>query len=100
SVSGNSATEVGVGGPAPMSGGGVSNVGTMTLTHSPVSDNTANHKGGGIYNHGTLSLTQSSVSDNTPGVSGARIYHDASSDALILTQSSVFDNNPDQIVQV
>ena len=43
-------------------GGGISSEGTLTLTNSTVSGNTANNSGGGIYNnHGTLTLTNSTV---------------------------------------
>jgi hypothetical protein len=47
-------------------GGGILNVGTLTVTNSTISDNTASHTGGGIYNNfGTLTVTNSTFSDNT-----------------------------------
>ncbi|MBR2695034.1 MAG: hypothetical protein IKE69_12585, partial [Thermoguttaceae bacterium] len=54
-------------------GGGIYNSGTLTLTNSTVSGNTASSSyysyyysyGGGIYNGGTLTLTNSTVSGNT-----------------------------------
>src|SRR6266567_4433579 len=50
-------------------GGGIDNLGTLTLTNSTVSGNRADFaggsKGGGIYNLGTLTLTNSTVSGNT-----------------------------------
>jgi hypothetical protein len=50
----------------PSFGGGIFNAGTLTLSNSTVSGNTANY-GGGIFNadNGTLTLTYSTVSGNT-----------------------------------
>jgi hypothetical protein len=45
------------------SGGGLSNLGTLTLAHSTVSGNIA-AEGGGLSNEGTLTLTQSTVRGN------------------------------------
>jgi CSLREA domain-containing protein len=46
-------------------GGGLKNLGTLTLTNSAVIDNTAeNGSGGGIENVGILTLTDSTVNDN------------------------------------
>ena len=53
-------------------GGGISNFGTLTVTNSTVSGNTARGmpgKGGGIFNGGTLTVTNSTVTGNS--VSGA-----------------------------
>jgi predicted outer membrane repeat protein len=44
---------------------GIGNNGTMVLSHSTISDNTAVYGGGGIYNAGTLTMTDSVVSGNT-----------------------------------
>ncbi len=47
-------------------GGGIKNLGTLTMTNTAVSDNTAeNGTGGGIQNVGILTMTDSTVSDNT-----------------------------------
>jgi predicted outer membrane repeat protein len=52
-------------------GGGLYNEGTLTLTQSTISHNTAGHgNGGGLANFGTLTLTQSTVSHNTAGGGG------------------------------
>jgi hypothetical protein len=62
-------------------GGGIYNVGTLTLNNSKVSNNTTGNAGGcifpgcfssggdggGIYNFGILTLNNSTVSDNTTG---------------------------------
>jgi CSLREA domain-containing protein len=56
-------------------GGGVLNLGTMTITDSQISGNTAVSLGGGIYQFGTdawLSIENSSITDNA-GASGGGI---------------------------
>jgi hypothetical protein len=81
-----------------LNGGGISNAGTLTLTNSVVTGNTASAgtlpfsqvhllcfincpaspgatagsggNGGGIYNSGTLTVTNSTISDNTAGSGG------------------------------
>jgi hypothetical protein len=73
-------------------GGGIANFGgTMTLTNSTVSGNTANN-GGGIFNDfgGTVTLTNSAVSGNTAAFGGG-IYNDVSS-TMTLTNSTVSGN--------
>ncbi|MDO8616725.1 MAG: choice-of-anchor Q domain-containing protein [Dehalococcoidia bacterium] len=71
-------------------GGGIYNVGTLTLTNSTVSGNTAPSNGGGIYNYSTLTLTNSTVSGNTAPVSGGGIYNFSAT--LTLTNSTVSGN--------
>ena len=60
----------------PSLGGGIYNGGTLTLTNSTVSGNSAGY-GGGIFNAGTgtLTLTNSTVSANTATNSGGGIYN-------------------------
>jgi hypothetical protein len=53
----------------PQSGGGIMNLGTLTLDNCIVSHNTAS-SGGGIMNDGTLTIINSTVSDNTADGSG------------------------------
>ena len=50
---------------------GIGNNGTMVLSHSTISDNTAVYGGGGIYNAGTLTMTDSEVSGNTSTLGAA-----------------------------
>ena len=64
--------------------------GTMTLTNSTVSGNTAMYGGGGIYNAGTMSLTNSTVSGNTSLNSGGGGILNVRS--LTLTSSTISDN--------
>jgi hypothetical protein len=48
-------------------GGGVYNNGTMTLTNSTISRNTASYAGGGVSNRGQLTATNSTISANAGG---------------------------------
>ena len=76
-------------------GGGINNQGTLTLTDSTVSGNTAGH-GGGIWSKGTLTLTDSTVSGNTAtgtySQGGGGIWHEGT---LTLTNSTVSGNTGD-----
>jgi large repetitive protein len=79
-------------------GGGIYNIGTLTLNKSTVSGNTANYSnggpllsGGGIYNIGTLGLTNSTVSSNTTnGGWGGGIYN---AGTMTLTNSTISGNH-------
>ena len=73
-------------------GGGIFNVGTLTLTNSTVSGNNAGENGGGIYNSGTLTLTNSTVSGNNTGEDGGGISN-ANAGTVTLTNSTVSGNN-------
>ncbi len=56
------------GNTVPANGGGLFSTGTLTLINSTVSGNTVPSSGGGIYNNvGTLVLTGSTVSGNSAG---------------------------------
>jgi len=70
-------------------GGGIYNVGTLTLTNSTVNGSNA-YLGGGIYNTGTLTLTNSIVSDNS-AEHGGGIDNDSGTVELI--NSIVSDNS-------
>ena len=67
-------------------GGGIYNLGALTLTDSVVQDNVA-YFGGGIANEGTLMVTGSSVYSNTAGSRGGGIF------ACCDTESSMTINN-------
>ena len=71
--------------------GGIDNLGTLTLTNSTVSGNTAGDDGGGISNNnnGTLTLTNSTVSGNTAGDNGGGINNNGT---MTLTNSTVSGN--------
>ena len=52
-------------------GGGILNLGTLTVTNSTVRDNSPGEPaGGGIFNRGTLTVTNSTVSGNSAGDAG------------------------------
>ncbi len=78
------------GNTASYGGGGICNYGTATLTNSTVSGNTASSDGGGIYNYvGTLTLNNSTVSGNTASSEGGGIYNYGTA---TLTNSTVSGN--------
>ncbi|MGA2489245.1 MAG: choice-of-anchor Q domain-containing protein, partial [Anaerolineales bacterium] len=55
-------------------GGGIFNMGTLTVTDSTVSGNTSGYSGAGIANGGTLTVTNSTITGNQAGVNGGGIY--------------------------
>jgi len=71
----------------------IANSGTLTLTSSTVSDNTADRDGGGIANSGTLTLTSSTVSDNLATRDGGGIFNRGT---LTLNNSTVSNNSASQ----
>jgi hypothetical protein len=74
------------------SGGGIFDYGTLTLTNSTVSGNTASYNhGGGIFSSGTLTVTNSTVSGNSAS-DGGGIWNDFSA-TLTLTNSTVLGNS-------
>ena len=82
------------GNSAPFDGGGIWNFGTLTLTNSTVSGNSATDPfiggfGGGIHSQGTLTLSNSTVSGNGAGLHGGGIYNIF---ILTLTNSTVSGN--------
>jgi len=77
-------------GSAASSGGGIVNVGTLAITKSVISGNTALF-GGGISNDGrsTLTITNSTISGNTAGGGGGGI---ANWGMLTITNSTINGN--------
>jgi hypothetical protein len=75
-------------------GGGIFNrlSGTVTLISSTVSSNSADQNGGGIYNQGTLTVTSSTLSGNSArGGAGGGIYNQQG--AVTVTSSSLSGNS-------
>ena len=72
-------------------GGGIYNSGTLTITNSTLSGNTAD-RGGGIYNNtgSTLHVTNSSILNNTTHNDGGGIYN--LDGTLTLTDTTISDN--------
>jgi CSLREA domain-containing protein len=80
-------------------GGGIFNLGTLTLTNSAVSGNASregNYPGGGIYSSigGTLNVTNSTVSGNSAQVAGGGIF--VHGGTATLTNSTVSGNSAHQ----
>ena len=69
--------------------GGIYNTGTLTLSNSTVSGNSASYDVGGIYNAGTLTLSNSTVSGNSTSFAGG-IYNYGT---LTLSNSTVSSNS-------
>ena len=53
------------GNKAGNSGGGICNLGTLTISSGEVSGNEAGYYGGGVYNSGTFTMTSGTISENT-----------------------------------
>ena len=71
-------------------GGGIYNVGTLTVANSTFSGNRSTVGGGGIYNGGTLTVTNSTFSGNSAGNQGGGILNDST---LTVTNSTFSGNN-------
>jgi hypothetical protein len=69
-------------------GGGILNNGTLTITNSSITSNTA-YSGGGIANTGSLTVTSSSISGNTVEYSGGGVYNSGT----FSFNNSIFENN-------
>jgi CSLREA domain-containing protein len=57
-------------------GGGISNVGTLTVTGCAITGNANSAYGGGIYNNGILTVTDSTLSGNSTANGGGGIYNE------------------------
>jgi hypothetical protein len=81
-------------GNAAVDGGGIYNyngLATLTVTGTTVSSNTASANGGGIYNYnGTATLTGSTLDSNTAAIDGGGAYNYTAS--LTLTGTTVEQN--------
>ena len=55
--------------------GGISNTGTLILTHSTINGNRVGSWAGGFYNGGTLTMTNSKVRDNTASAGSGGIHN-------------------------
>jgi hypothetical protein len=97
-------TDSDVSGNSAASGGGIANVGPMTLTRSNVTGNNSTGDGGGIFNLtdrapaakpiAALTLTDSDVTDNHAGGDGGGIFNQTGN-KVTLNQSTVTGNTPD-----
>ncbi len=75
-------------------GGGLLNNGTVKVGKTTFSNNSANF-GGGILNNsgGTLTVTDSTLSTNSAGVNGAGIYNQSGGSTLRVTNSTFSENS-------
>ena len=73
-------------------GGGICNVGQMTVEGSTISGNQA-VKGGGVLNISNFSITNAAVTENMAAESGGGIFNRLSSSDLIITNSTISGNN-------
>ncbi len=80
-------------GNSPTNGGGISNLGTLTVTNSTVAGNAAATSGGGIVNFGgSLTVTSSTVSGNTTATNGGEISS-VNQGPLVVTNSTISGNS-------
>ncbi len=70
-------------------GGGIENYGTLTVSHSTISENTAGFFGGGILNNGTLKVSHSTIAGNTTFGDAGGIQ---SSGTLTVSHSTIAGN--------
>jgi hypothetical protein len=78
-----------------LGGGGIFNNGTMTITNCTLSDNHAidnNASGGGILSNGPLTITNSTLSNNS-AVRGGGIYNNNGKGSLTITNSTLSGNS-------
>jgi hypothetical protein len=75
-------------------GGGLFNLGTITVRDSIISGNRATEKGGGLANSGQLTLAHSTVTLNRATVSGGGISNQGQ---LTVRHSRIVANTPDNI---
>jgi hypothetical protein len=80
-ISGNSSNSGEIGG-----GGAVINNGTLTLTNTTISGNTASY-GGGVRNDGTLTLNRTLISGNTANSGSAPELYNYATQATVIANS-------------
>src|SRR6266581_4282203 len=81
------------GGNAPgQAGGGIRNLGTLSLNNVTLAANSSGINGGGLLNLGTLTLTNTTVSGNTASADGGGIYNGGGS-TLTITASTLSGNS-------
>ncbi len=68
-------------------GGGICNVGDLSLINCVVKGNNALEYGGGIANSGALTITNSTISGNAAAKSGGGIFSDADRDFVSITNT-------------
>ncbi|MBV6449456.1 MAG: hypothetical protein MHPDNHAH_00166 [Anaerolineales bacterium] len=85
-----SVTDSALSGNSAVRGGGIYNYATLTVTDSTFSGNSATMTGGGIYNYDTATVTDSALSGNSANSYGGGIYN---WDTLTVTNSALSGNS-------
>ena len=80
------------GNAAGQAGGGIRNLGTLSLSNVTLAANSSGVNGGGLLNLGTLTLTNTTVSGNTAGTDGGGIYNSGGG-TLVITASTLSGNS-------
>ncbi|WP_018832007.1 right-handed parallel beta-helix repeat-containing protein [Salinispora tropica] len=87
-----------------VNGGGIHNLGTLTLLRTKVTGNQATESGGGIFNGsvGALTLLRTKVVENVAGTDGGGIFNEIGGtvDLSSATGTTVVKNRPDNCVNV
>lgn len=78
-----------------LSGGGIYNGGTLTVTDSTIRDNSAGSGGGGIRNNGDLTLVNSNVISNTVSPNGGGGILNDDGKRLRMVGSTISNNRAD-----
>jgi transcriptional regulator with XRE-family HTH domain len=78
------------GNSANAEGGGIYNVGKMTVNNSTISDNSASAPGGGIYNEGEMAVSNSTISGNSTHLEGGGIRN---AGTLTVSNSTISGNS-------
>jgi hypothetical protein len=74
--------------------GAILNLGSLTISDSTLSDNTAFDEGGAIFNLGSLTISDSTLSDNTANMTGGGILNGGS---LTVSNTDFCHNHPNDI---
>ncbi|MBK9923775.1 MAG: sortase [Anaerolineales bacterium] len=81
-----------ISGNSAIVGGGIVNAGTLAVTKSTISGNSGDIDGGGIYNIGMLAMTNSTISGNSANASsGGGIYNNVGTTTV--TNSTISGNS-------
>jgi predicted outer membrane repeat protein len=86
-------------GNSAYSAGAIDSAGSLSITNSTLTNNSAIQNGGAIYSNGSLTITGSAITGNTAGSEGGGIfnYNPGGSSVVYLSNSTLGDNTPDNI---